>query len=131
MRTAIVWFYRLLGAGSLANGAWMLASPYTWFTGVPAAVTDTGPLNVHFVYDLGVVFVLAGIGAFWCAAQRDFRNPVHVGLTLFFVGHALIHVVEIVVGHLPASHWLIDAPLTFLPAVLLAAIGFAPRPAAA
>lgn len=129
MRTAIVLFYRLLGLGGIANGVWMLTSSYTWFTGIPAAVTDTGPLNNHFVHDLGVVFIIAGIGALWCAVQKDFRNPVHVGLTLFYVGHALIHVVEIAVGRLPPAHWLIDAPLTFLPAILLVAIWFAPRPA--
>jgi hypothetical protein len=127
MRTAIVLFYRLLGFGSIANGVWMLTSSYSWFTGVPAAVPDTGPLNEHFVHDLGVVFVIAGIGALWCAVQRADRNPVHFGLLLFFGGHALIHVVEIAAGRLPPAHWLIDAPLTFLPAIALAAIWFFPR----
>ena len=61
--------------------------------------------------------------------QRDYRNPVYFGLLMFFGGHALIHVVEIVAGRLPPVHWLVDAPLTFLPAILLAAIWFAPAPA--
>jgi hypothetical protein len=126
MKAAVIWFYRILGLGSLANGVWMLVSPEGWFTGVPAAVTDTGPVNVHFVHDLGVVFILAGLGAFWCAAQHRVRNPVHAGLALFFSGHALVHVAEILAGRLPAAHWWIDAPLVFLPAVLLAALWFAP-----
>ena len=127
MNAAIVWFYRLLGAGSLANGAWMLAAPTGWFVTVPAAVTDTGPVNEHFVHDLGLVFLIAGLAAFWCAAQKQRRTAVLLGLVLFFGGHALIHVAEIAGGRLPPSHWLIDAPLTFLPAILLAALWFAPE----
>ncbi len=130
MRTLVIWFYRLLGIGSLANGMWMLLGPAGWCTGVPAAVTDTGPVNIHFVLDLGVVFIIAGLGATWCARNPDEAGPVHWGLTLFFSGHALVHVAEIVTGRLPAAHWWIDAPLVFLPAVLLLAIGLRPRPPA-
>jgi hypothetical protein len=131
MRRAIDGFYYLLAAGSAANGLWMLVAPVGWFTGVPAAVTDTGPVNVHFVHDLGVVFLIAALAAFWCARQPSPRNPAHVGLTLFYSGHALVHVAEILAGRLPPSHWWIDAPLVFLPAVLLIAILFAPTPRAA
>jgi hypothetical protein len=126
MRALIVSFYYLLAAGSLANGAWMLLAPTGWFSGVPAAVADTGPLNIHFVLDLGVVFLIAGLGALWCARNLDESGPVHWGLTLFFGGHALVHVVEIVSGRLPASHWWIDLPLVFLPAVVLLAVAFIP-----
>jgi hypothetical protein len=123
MRTAVVWFYRLLGAGSLANGAWMLLAPMGWFSGLPAGVTDTGPLNVHFVLDLGVVFLIAGAAALYCAAHPDTKTPAYWGLTLFYAGHALVHVYEIVAGRLPGSHWAIDAPLVFAPAVALIGIG--------
>lgn len=126
MRPLIVAFYYLLAAGSAANGVWMLLAPVGWFGGVPAAVPDTGPVNAHFVMDLGVVFVIAGLGALWCARNLDEAGPVHWGLTLFYAGHALVHVFEIATGRLPAAHWWIDLPLVFLPALLLVAIAFVP-----
>jgi hypothetical protein len=78
------------------------------------------------VHDLGVVFVIVGLGAIWCARNLARAWPVHIGVTLFYVGHALVHVVEISGGALPPAHWLIDAPLTFLPALVLIAISLPP-----
>lgn len=123
MRRTLQVFYGILGLGSLGNGLWMLASPAGWFMGVPAAVPDTGPLNTHFVHDIGVVFCVVGLGALWCARNLDRCQPVHWGITLFYAGHALVHVVEILVGWLPHTHWWIDAPLVFLPALLLMIAG--------
>lgn len=123
LRTIITAFYWLLGVVSIANGLWMLASPAGWFVGIPAAVTDTGPMNAHFVHDIGVVFCVAGAGALWCARNLVSCLPVHWGITAFYVGHALVHVVEISSGWLPHTHWWIDAPLVFLPAVLLVITG--------
>jgi hypothetical protein len=44
---------------------------------------------------------------------------VHLALTVFFVGHALIHLADIGSGRLPHSHWLIDAPGVFTPALIM------------
>lgn len=115
-------FYALFGAASLANGLWMLLSPASWYSRIPAAVPDTGPLNFHFVHDLGVVFCAIGLGGLWCAQNLDRCRPVHAGITLFLAGHALVHVVEILAGRLPAAHWLIDLPLTFVPAAIVLAL---------
>ena len=112
-------FYGVLGVISLANGLWMLADPATWFVQIPAAVTDTGPLNRHFVHDVGVVYVISGIAALWCARTGAAAYITHLGVTLFYAGHALVHVAEISLGLLPHSHWRIDLPLVFLPALLL------------
>ena len=104
---------------SFVNGAWMLASPLSWYEDVPAAVPHTGPFNAHFVRDIGVAYLVSALGFGWCALRLGRCRPVHVGLTAFFVGHALIHLFEILAGHLPGSHWLIDAPGVFAPALLL------------
>ncbi len=119
MRTLALAFYWLLGLVSVANGIWMLADPATWFTQIPAAVTDTGPLNRHFVHDIGVVFCIVGLGALWCARDPIGAYPAHLGVTLFYAGHALVHVAEISFGLLPRTHWWIDLPLVFLPALAL------------
>jgi hypothetical protein len=101
----------------------MLASPESWFTGIPAAVPDTGPFNPHFVRDLGVVFTICGLGLAWCAGNLERALPVHVGITLFYAGHAATHVADIMAGRLPAEHWLIDAPAVFAPTILLVVMG--------
>lgn len=118
--------YQVSCALSVLNGLWMLFAPLPWYMGLPAAVPDTGPFNPHFVRDLGVAFIVIGLGFGWCAANLDRCLPVHLGLTLFFIGHALIHVADILVGRLPHRHWLIDAPAVFLPAILLVVMALPP-----
>jgi hypothetical protein len=109
----------VIGLLNLANGLWMLAAPGGWYEHLPAAVPDTGPLNVHFVRDIGAAFVT--IGAAFCAAAP--RAPEHRGVVLaaalFYVLHALVHVADIASGRLPAHHVLIDLPGVFVPAILL------------
>ncbi|MDD9892516.1 MAG: hypothetical protein OXT49_03245, partial [Gammaproteobacteria bacterium] len=62
---------------------------------------------------------VCAIGLFCCARHLDISRPVFLVITLFIAGHALGHVVEIIAGLLPHSHWYIDIPLVFLPACLL------------
>ena len=112
-------FYWIGCVISLFNGGWMLLFPFSWYTDLPAGVPHTGPFNQHFVRDIGVAFIVAALGFGWCALRADRARPVHIGLTVFFTGHALIHLADILSGRLPHSHWLIDAPAVFAPAVLL------------
>jgi hypothetical protein len=114
--TTIFW---LLGLLNLANGIWMLLSPEGWYHGLPADVPDTGPLNLHFVRDVGAAFTT--IGAAFCAgaAYSPARRGVLLGATLFYALHALVHVADLVAGRLPPDHWLIDLPGVFVPAAAL------------
>lgn len=116
MLRIIYLFFCLL---SIFNGAWMLLFPLSWYTDLPAAVPNTGPFNQHFVRDLGVVFLLFGFAFGWAALNIDRSRPVHLAITVFFTGHALIHLADIMSGRLPHSHWLIDTPGVFLPALLM------------
>jgi hypothetical protein len=119
--TILFW---VLAVINVANGLWMLATPAGWFTGVPAAVPDTGPLNEHFVRDVGVAYTVCGIGLAWCAQNLGRALPVLVGVAAFNVGHALTHVADILSGRLSASHWLIDTPGVFAPTILLVMLAF-------
>lgn len=112
----------MLGSICIGNGVWMLADAFSWFTVMPIAAQDTGPLNTHFVHDLGWVFILAGLGALWCSYKIKECKVVHIGVMLFIAGHALIHIIEIMLGMLPPTHWLIDFPLVTFPALLLIAM---------
>jgi hypothetical protein len=117
-------FYIVASALSLANAAWMLAAPASWFFGFPDRIPDTGPFNAHFVRDLGAAFAVMGLGLAWCARNPSRCREVHAGATAFLVAHALVHVGELLGGRLPPSHWLPDVPSAFLPALLF--LAFAP-----
>ena len=90
-----------------------------WYQELPAAVPDTGPFNPHFVRDIGCAFATAGAALVWAAFERRWRLPLVAIATLFFTAHALLHVYDTAVGNLPHSHWALDLPGVYLPAVLL------------
>src|SRR5438552_458924 len=117
--TAIFW---VLGLFNVANGLGMLAAPADWYEHLPAGVPDTGPLNYHFVRDIGAAFTT--IGAAFCAAapQASRRRGVVLAAAMFFGLHALVHVGDLIDGRLPAYHWLLDLPGVFLPAIVLAVL---------
>jgi hypothetical protein len=100
----------------------MLLAPGSWYQHLPAGVPDTGPLNVHFVRDIGAAFFTIG-AAFCVAAPRAARGRGVVLAAATFSGlHALIHVGDLLEGRLPADHWLVDLPGVFLPAIVLAVL---------
>jgi len=119
-----VWMYvfAISAVGNLANGAWMLADPAGWYAGVPAAVPDFGPLNEHFVRDLGAVFTVLGIALGWAAFVPTLRVPMLAIVTLFYGLHALVHVYDTLRGLVGPAHWAIDFPGVYLPALLLVAM---------
>jgi hypothetical protein len=122
-------FYWVLAVVNVLNGVWMIADPAGWFTGIPAAVPDTGPFNPHLVRDVGVTYTVCGIGLAWCAMHLEHALAVNAGVVAFNVGHAATHVADIVEGRLPPSHWLIDTPAVFAPtiAMIVALVALARR----
>ena len=112
----------VLGLLNLANGLWMLAAPASWYHGLPAAVPDTGPLNVHFVRDIGAAFTTIGV-ALWLAAPAARHHAGVLRATALFYGlHALVHVADLCGGRLAPAHWAVDFPGVFLPAIVLAVL---------
>jgi len=109
----------LFGLGNLVNGVWMLVDPVHWYYELPAAVPDTGPLNEHFVRDIGCIFVLIGVGLLASVFVRRWRVPALAVAAGFSVLHALVHVLDTARGLLSGEHWLIDAPAVYVPAVIL------------
>ncbi|MGH9509746.1 MAG: hypothetical protein ACRD2M_07410 [Terriglobales bacterium] len=100
--------YTVLGAGSVVNGLWMLAVPAHWFATIPGA-TDTGPLNPHLVRDYGICYLIVG-AAIMTGLARGFPYGLHIAITAFFTGHALLHVADILAGRLATHHWTMDFP---------------------
>jgi hypothetical protein len=118
----LAWALGVFAVVNLANGVWMLAAPADWYARLPAAVPDTGPLNEHFVRDVGSAFVMMGCALVAGALRPALRAPALAFVALFYVLHALVHVADTLTGRLPASHWLIDLPGVYLPAALLVAL---------
>jgi hypothetical protein len=114
--------FAIFALSSLANGAWMLFDPAGWYRDLPAAVPDTGPLNAHFVRDIGSAFVAMGTALLIAAFRPALRLPLVFVASLFYWLHALVHVSDTLAGRLSSDHWAIDFPGVYLPAILLAAV---------
>jgi hypothetical protein len=86
-----------LSAFLAANGAFMLAAPMTWYYRIDS-VPLSGPLNEHFVRDIGCGFLAAAAGVLLAALRRDWFVPGMLTALVFVGGHALLHVVEALAG---------------------------------
>jgi hypothetical protein len=91
------WIAAILAAFNIANGLVMLFASSTWWSSVPG-VPDTGPFNPHFVQDVGVAFLVAGL-ALAARAWRPAFWPAAVAGAGFLAAHAVIHLVIIASGH--------------------------------
>ena len=116
--------FGLFGLGNLANGLWMLADPAGWYHTLPAAVPDFGPLNEHFVRDIGCIFVLIGAGLVWAAVRPGLRLAACIVAAGFSGLHALVHVLDTARGLVGPEHWMIDVPGVYGPALLLVGLTF-------
>jgi hypothetical protein len=110
-----------VGLGSAANALWMLGAPQLWFEHLPAAVTDFGPYNVHFIRDVGIAYLSIAVALLWGAWNSAARPPMTLLGAVFFGGHAAIHIFDTARGHVGQWHWLLDLPTTYLPVLALIA----------
>ena len=109
----------LFGMGNVANGLWMLANPAHWYIHLPANVPGSGPLNEHFVRDIGCVFLLIGVGLIVAVFRRGFRLPALLFASGFYGAHALVHVYDSARGLFPAGQWRFDLAPVYGATVLL------------
>ena len=101
----------LLGLGGAANGVVMLAAPTLWYDSVPG-LPHTGPFNPHFVMDIGVAYLVAS-AALIARAWRPRYWPAAVAGAAFMIGHAAIHVADVVTertGNVGVDVWLVIVP---------------------
>lgn len=118
------WTYLLapFGLVTLGNAGWMLAAPVHWYHTLPAGVPDFGPLNEHFVRDIGSGFLVLGAALTWAAVAPAARVAVLAFVTLWNVAHAGVHVWDTVRGLVQPAHWGIDFPLVYLPTLCLVVV---------
>jgi len=108
------WIAAILAVFNIANGVVMLFASSTWWNSV-TTVPDTGPFNLHFVQDVGVAFLVAGL-ALAARAWRPALWPAAVAGAGFLVAHAVIHLVMIASGH--DHHAAANLAAVILPAAL-------------
>jgi hypothetical protein len=98
----------------------MLFAPVAWYDAFPG-VSETGPLNTHFVRDLGCTnLVVAGI--LWTyGCSRHVPLSALVAAATFMALHALLHVSELIAMPADAGVRLFirDLPGVYLPGLLI------------
>ena len=82
----------LLAAYHGLNGIAMLAAPATWYALTPGA-DHSGPLNTHFVRDIGLAFIAASV-ALSLAASAERPHRLILVAVAFLGGHAGLHAAE-------------------------------------
>ena len=87
----------ILAIPTLLNGLVMVAAGPLWYQTVPG-VTDTGPFNPHFVQDIGLAFLMAGL-TLAARAWRPRYWPAALAGAGFLAAHALLHLALIAGGH--------------------------------
>jgi len=115
-------FFHIAGAAMIGNGIWMVSRALEWFLIIPADMAATGEPNGHLIRDVGIAYIVFGAALNWCAFKLNRRRAVFLMVAAFMFFHALGHVIEIVVGLLPVSHWWIDFPLVLLPGLIFSVL---------
>ncbi len=111
-------YIRAFAIVNLLFGLIGILSPEIWYQYTPGA-SDTGPLNVHFVRDIGIAFVAAGVGLYLGVASTNLKSLSGPVVAMVFIGgHAILHTFEMVVHHFDLSVVLRDVVLIVLPAAL-------------
>jgi hypothetical protein len=103
----------LLGVLLAANGLYMLGDPASWYAAVPG-VAMTGPLNPHFVRDIGCAYATAGAALAWFALDARARGAALAG-GAFLALHALVHLADAASGRISLHHLVGDLPAVFVP----------------
>lgn len=101
----------VLAIPTLGNGLVMLFAGPAWYEVIPG-VTETGPFNPHFVQDIGIAFIVAGL-ALAARAWRPHYWPAAVAGAGFLAAHALLHLLMIAGGH--DHHAIFDLLAVVLP----------------
>jgi hypothetical protein len=113
MRSALA---AILGLGLVANGLLMLALPGAWYDLVPG-VPATGPLNPHFVRDIGAGYLVSGGALLAFALDPRIRMAALAGAA-FLALHALVHLADAAFGRESFADLISDLPAVFVPPAL-------------
>lgn len=110
----------LVGMAHVANGAFMVVAPTAWYAAVPG-VSEAGPLNMHFIVDVGLVYLASGVG-FLLGTRPGAANAAFAAAGATWPAlHALFHVWGWIMHGFPSA--LDNALSQVFGVVALAALG--------
>jgi len=92
----------LLGIFHVANGLTMLVAPDYWYISVPG-VTHTGPINHHFLADIGLAFIASGAGLLMALRTGPRAATFALAGATWPALHAVMHVWEWISHGIPAD----------------------------
>ncbi|UJR11089.1 hypothetical protein I4U23_015271 [Adineta vaga] len=109
----------IIGLINIFSASWMLIAPSHWYYNLPVGIPESGPLNIHFIRDIGCMFLLLGCGL-WIGGFLliEFRLPLFTMNTSFYILHMLVHIHEIVSGRMRMGIFWTDLPGVYVPAVV-------------
>ncbi len=81
----------VIGLFNVANGLYMLFAPGAWYASVPGVIS-TGPMNLHFIVDIGLAFIASGIGQMLGARLGIVAGVLALAGSVWPALHALFHV---------------------------------------
>jgi len=116
-RWAIV--FGIAGASNLLTGVWMLWDPEHWYFNLPANVPGSGPLNEHFVRDIGCIFVVLGLWLLLGMRRPAWRFAAMATVAAWSGMHALVHVLDQARGLFGPEQLGYDLPAVYAPSLLL------------
>jgi hypothetical protein len=112
------WLKWILPAILAINGAVMLLAPAWWYPRVPGVI-QTGPLNDHFVRDIGAAYLACALAMGWALKNPARGLGAAAASAAFLALHAGIHLITPFCGTtLPWPLLLRDFPGVFLPAII-------------
>jgi hypothetical protein len=120
MRAILAW---ITAIGLAGNGIIMLYDPSLWYALVPG-VPETGPLNVHFVRDIGCAYLVAGAALGCFLVDERLRAAVWAG-GAFLALHALVHVLDAIGGAEGPERFGPDLAFVVAPAIIVLWLAFA------
>ncbi|EQC51791.1 hypothetical protein M901_0663 [Bacteriovorax sp. DB6_IX] len=122
MTNEIRWkiFFSFLSIGNLINGLWMLIHPKSWYLYLPGRVSDFGPMNEHFIRDLGCLYTIFGVLSAKAFVDKSKREDIHALMTLFSLGHVVVHLFDTLRGLVAFEHLYMDFPLVYAPTIVMA-----------
>lgn len=110
----------LLGAFLGLNALAMLGAPSGWYAAVPGVVL-TGPLNLHFVRDIGAEYLVIAAALAGFALRARLAQGATAASAAWLALHAVIHLADAATcGRPPGGEIARDLAGVHLPAILTA-----------
>jgi hypothetical protein len=92
----------LIGLFYVVNGGYMLAAPEAWYAAIPGVI-DTGPMNHHFIQDIGLAYAASGAGLLLGARTRRNAGTLALAGATWPALHAMLHLAGWVMHGIPAE----------------------------